>query len=743
MKSGRRIGILGAAALLIILAALPASSAAQTAPASKSLTVERIFSEPNLSGELTRGLVWSPDSKQLGYFATSGSGKDAKTELWVMDAATDARRLLISADKLELMLPPPPVHATQATGAARRPPSQYQWAPDGEALLFIGDTSLTWFDLKTQKPRTLVSGKDAIADSKISPDGRWVSFVRDHNLWLVDVANAALRPLTKGGTEDVREGELDWVYPEELQLDSAYWWSPDSSAIAYLEMDERPVTKYPIRDSLTDPTEIDWERYPQAGSANPIVHVYVTPVAGGESRLMDTGKDTDIYIPRVNWLPDSKQLAIQRLNRAQTVLELLIADIGTGRTRTALTEKDAYWINVRDDLHFFHDGRRFLWSSERSGYRHLYLYNVDGTQIAQLTHGDWEVSRVVSVDEARSLVYFTATKKTPLERQLYRVALDGSGLMQITQQAGTHMVNFAPDSGAFVDMFSNATTPPRQDLVRADGTEIAAINENKVDELASYPVSPVEFLTVKAHDGVSLNAMMIKPVGFDATRKYPVIVYTYGGPSAQVVVNAWQGFVYLWHEMLAEKGFLIFAVDNRGSTGRGHVFEEPIHNHLGALELSDQRDGVAYLRTLPYVDGSRIGIWGISYGGYMTLNAMFETSDDFKAGFAGSPVTDWRLYDTIYTERYMGLPQTHAAEYKASSPVTTAPELRGKLLVSVGTGDDNVHFENTLEMLNELIDAQKYAEVAIFPGRGHGISDPDGRIVLFRRVTDFFMQNLQ
>ncbi len=664
------------------------ASAATPAP-SKPLTVDRIYSQPSLSGQLTRGIAWAPDSKQISFFKTDGGGREAKAELWAMDVATGQRRALLSADKLESLLPSDSGRTTQATGLGRHSPAQYQWAPSGGALLFQGPTSLAWFELKTQASRTLVSGKESIADPKISPDGRYVSFVRNHNLWLVSVADGKERALTEGGTEEVRKGELDWVYPEELEITTAYWWAPDSSAIAYFEMDERKV-----------------------------------------------------YIARVNWLTDSKHLAIQRLNRQQTVLDLLIADATNGQTRTALNETDQYWINISNDLHFLKDGKRFLWSSERTGFRHLYLYDLEGKQLAQITKGDWEVSAVDAVDEGKGMVYFTGTAKSPLERHLYRVSLDGSAISRITIHNGTHGVNMAPDVSAFVDTYSDVMTPPRQDVARADGSLLRVIDENKVSELAEYHLSAPQFLSVKSHDGVPLNAVMIKPPDFDASKKYPVLVFTYGGPHAQVVLNAWGGNTALWHQLMVQKGYIIFSLDNRGSAGRGHLFEEPIHYRLGAQELSDQLDGVAYLKSLSYVDGNRIGIWGWSYGGHMTLHAMFEASGTFKAGFAGGPVTDWHFYDSIYTERYLGLLPQNEHGYRESSPIDKAAGLKGKLLIAHGTGDDNVHFANTLALINELIEHGKYVEVMPFPGRGHGVSDPAARKVLMNRVTQFFLDNL-
>src|SRR6267142_5703343 len=410
------------AALLLSAFFSSSTTAQQLATSGKALTVEGIYSMPSLSGRLTPGLTWTPDGKQLSYFETKGSGKEAKTELWVMDATNGERRLLVVADKLESVLPADSSKPTQATGLGRRAPTQYQWAPDGSAILFQGPTALAWLDLKSQAARTLVSGKAAIADPKISPNGKFVSFVRDHNLWLVNLADGKERAITQGGTEEIRKGELDWVYPEELEIKTAYWWSPDSSAIAYLEMDERKVSRYPLVDFSSPSGEAEMERYPTAGGANPIVRVFVVLLNGGEPRAMDTGAETDIYIPRVNWLPDSKQLAIQRLNRAQTRLDLLIADSSTGKMHTALSENDTNWINLGDDLYFLKNGKRFLWSSERSGYRHLYLFDLEGKQLAQLTKGEWEVSAVDAVDEAKGLVYFTATEKSPLERGLYRAA---------------------------------------------------------------------------------------------------------------------------------------------------------------------------------------------------------------------------------------------------------------------------------------------------------------------------------
>jgi dipeptidyl-peptidase-4 len=445
----------------------------------------------------------------------------------------------------------------------------------------------------------------------------------------------------------------------------------------------------------------------------------------------------------VDWLPDSRRVAIQRLTRTQNKIDLLFADAGTGRAQTVLAEMDQSWINVNDDLQFIAHGERFLWSSERTGFRHLYLYDLAGKQLAQITRGDWQVDGVEAVDEDGAQVYFISTQESPLERHLYRVSLGGGEPVRLTTARGTHSVNVAPDSTHFVDTFSTALTPPRQELYRADGTRLATLAENKVAELGEYRLSPVEFLTVPGADGTMLHASLIKPRDFDPARKYPVLVYLYGGPHVQLVRDQWQGANFLWNEMMAQKGFLIFTVDNRGSSGRGHAFESAIFHRFGEVELADQLAGVNWLKRQAYVDGERIGIWGWSFGGYMSCLAMLRAGDTFKAGFAGAPVTDWRYYDTIYTERYMGLPQDNPNGYRDSSPVNYASGLRGKLLIAHASGDDNVHFGNTLALADKFVDAQKYAEFLIYAGRGHGITDPPARIHVFNRVAQFFLENLK
>jgi dipeptidyl-peptidase-4 len=747
--------------LALLLCAAAALAPAALAQQRRDLSVERIYGAPSLSGQVLRDVRWSPDGKRLSYLAGAGD----KAEIWAVDASTGERRVLVDAAHLRDVLLSPASRGQQ-TGLGRLTPSQYRWAPDSQALLFIGAQQLAWYDLKTQSSRHLLPasaasgskisdpGETTLDDARISPDGLWVSFIRDHDIWVVSTTGgspaAAGRPatagrprqVTRGGNETVRNGELDWVYPEELDLQTAYWWSPDSSKIAFLQLNESPVGKYPLVDELAYGGELNEERYPVAGSPNPVARVGIAAIAGGDVRWMDTGADKTVLIARVNWLPDSRRVAIQRMPRLQNRLDLLFADAGSGRTQTILTETDKTWINVNDGLQFLADGQRFLWASERSGFRHLYLYDLSGKQLAQITRGDWEVESVQRIDEAGGQIYFTSTQNSPVERQLYRVALSGGEPVQITRERGTHGINLAPDGKHFVDAFSTAMTPPRQDLYNAEGSRVAVLAENKVAELDSYGLTRVEFLTVPGTEGNMLHAALIKPRDFDPSRKYPVLVYLYGGPGVQLVRDQWQGANFLWNQMMAQKGFVIFTVDNRGSTGRGHAFESAIFRRFGEAELADQLAGVNWLKRQSYVDGDRIGVWGWSYGGYMTCLAMLKAGDTFKAGFAGAPVTDWRYYDTIYTERYMGLPSDNPNGYRDSSPVNYAAGLRGKLLVAHASGDDNVHFGNTLGLADKLVDAQKYAEFMIYAGRGHGISDAAARIHVFNRVTQFFVENL-
>jgi dipeptidyl-peptidase-4 len=741
------LGVLAASLSTPLLAQSPA------AQSGKEITIDRLFRPPSLGGRTTQGIEWAPDSKRFSYLDRQGSGQNAELQLWTMDAATGERTVLVNAATLKSVMQPEKANTSQSTGLGRVQADNYLWSPDADSLLFIGSNSLVLLDLKTMTPKSILSSEQEIEDPKFSPDSHWISFSRNANLFVVNISSGAVTALTTGGSEELLQGKLDWVYPEELDTRTAYWWSPDSTKIAYYEMDERPVTRYPIMDMSSPIGGTEYTRYPQAGEANPMVRVGVVSITGGETKWLDTGNDTDVYLARVNWLPDSRRVAIQRLNRAQNQLDLLFADAATGASKTILTESDKYWINISDDLYFFSDNKRFLWSSERTGYRHFYLYDTDGNELAQLTSGDWAISDLggfgpgsanhPAVDEASGYIYFTTNKDNVRETQLYRVSVSNKSLTRITKDAGSHSARIAPDTSAFIDTYSTAATPSRQDLYRIDGTKVAVVNEGKVPELAEYKLSPVEFVEVTADDGTKLDASIVKPLNFNPAKKYPVLINVYGGPHVQLVRNSWGGLRYLLDQVYAAKGYILFTLDNRGSWGRGHAFETLLYHHMGKIELQDQLAGVKYLKSLGYVDPARIGITGGSYGGYMTLEALFNAPDVFKLGVSDAPVTDWKLYDTIYTERYMGRPQDNADGYKDSSPVNQAEYLKGKLMLVHGTGDDNVHFANSVELLNAMIDGGHYPDQFMaFPGRGHGISDPAARMLEIQRTVEFILGNL-
>jgi dipeptidyl-peptidase-4 len=733
-------------------ATLTLAQTAAPANAKKQLTLDRLFSGPYLGGQATEGIEWAPDGKHFSYLERNAADRSA-LELWTMDRATGERKLLVTAETLKSAMQPERASATQGTGLARVQAESYKWSPSGEALLFSGSGNIVLLELKTLSSKTLVTGEDDVEDPKFSPDGKWVSFVRNFDLWVVNVANGETKALTTGGSEELLKGKLDWLYPEELDTVTAYWWSPDSSKIAYYQMDERPVTHYPITDMSAPTGGTTYTRYPQTGEANPIVSVGVVGVPGGETKWMDTGGEKGVYIPRVEWLRDSSRVAIQRLNRAQNRLDLLFCDAATGASATIVTDTDKYWINISDDLYFFADNKRFLWSSERTGFRHYYLYDLSGKLLEQLTSGDWSITggggfgpgsnSHPAVDEKHGYIYFSSDKESPTQTHLYRVSMRDRTITQVTHATGSHEVKISPDAAAFIDEYSNAMTPTRQDLYRMDGTRVAVINEGKVPELAEYDLSPLEFVEIPASDGTKMYASILKPPHLDPSKKYPVLINVYGGPGVQTIHDDWEGLGFLLEEMFADKGYIVFALDNRGSLGRGHAFETPIFHQFGKVELEDQLAGVKYLNSLGYVDSARIGIMGGSYGGYMTLNALFNSPDTFKLGVSLSPVTDWRLYDTAYTERYMGRPQDNADAYAASSPVNQAAKLKGKLMLVHGTGDDNVHFTNSIELLNALIDSGHYPDqLMVFPGRGHGISDPGAFIQLYTRITEFILNNL-
>ena len=695
----------------------------------KPITIDTLMESGDHS-ERPGAPAWSPTGKE---FAFQKGGK-----LWLYDIGARKAQELLDLSELNKAAVKPPEDEAFDWQNRRVAESSFTWDKSGEQLLIAAGGDLFLLQKSSKKWEQLTATAIAERDPKLSPDGKRLAFRRGHDLYTLDIASKAVTRLTSDGSGTLLNGELNWVYPEELNLSTAFWWSGDSQHIAYLQFDISHEFVYPQIDLTHLRGMAEPEHYPQAGTPNADVRVGIVPPTGGQTRWIDLGETRGSLLARVHWTPDSSAIVVHRLNRVQDHLDLLRADAKTGQVRTLLSETDPNWINL-GDFHFLEDGR-FLLTSERDGFRHLYLYSADGKDAKRLTQGQWEVSGVSGIDEKQKLVYFVATEASPLERHLYSVSLNGGALKRITQPAGTHGISMAPDQRTFIDAFSSLTSPAQLTIHSINGGEIAIFREADRKVLDDHDLLPTEISTFSTKDGVKLFARMIKPANFDPARKYPAIVMVYGGPGAQTVRNAWSGAN--WDQVLAARGFVVWQVDNRGSTGRGHAFETPIYRRLGKIELADQLEGVQHLVGLGFVDPARIGIYGWSYGGYMTLYSLLNAPDTFRAGIAGAPVTSWHNYDTIYTERYLGLPSENAEGYQKSSAVEYAANLKAKLLIVHNIEDDNVLFQNTMQMAARLEKENKLFDMILYPQKSHGVVGPIRRNLL-EKTTDFFERTLR
>jgi dipeptidyl-peptidase-4 len=655
-------------------------------------------------------IVWAPEGKRFAWM-------EEKT-ISQYDVASKKRKQLLALGPLEEKAVKPPKQEGTDWQNRRVSEQSFQWSSNGQEMLISLQGDLFLLHTDTAKWEQLTATPEVERDPKLSPDGRFVSFRREHDLYSLEVASKKVTRLTTDGSATLWNGELDWVYPEELNLATAHWWSPDSGQIAYLQFDVGHESIFPQVDLLSWRAFTEPERFPQPGTPNADVRLGVVAAEGGPTRWMDIGETRDHLLARVDWAPDGREVAYQRLNRIQNRLDLGLADVRTGVSRVLLTEEDSYWVNVNDDFRFLNRGKQFLWGSERDGYLHLYLGSIDDKHVSQsqITKGEWEVTEVAGVNEETREVFFVSSEQSPLERQLYRVRLDGKQKQRLSGGAGTHSISMSPTTAYYMDTASSLATPPRRTLHESDGSQIAVYKEATPPDVELLPTQIVQ---IKATDGVQLYARMIKPAAFSADKKYPVIVMVYGGPGVQTVHDAWSGAGF--DQVLAQNGYLIWQLDNRGSAGRGHTWESKIYHETGAHELNDQLDGIRYLATLGFADMARVGISGWSYGGYMTLYALANAPGVFKAGIAGAPVTDWRNYDSIYTERYMGLPEENAEGYKRSSPQTNAGEIKARLLILHNIEDDNVHFQNSLQMANVLEREGRQFQMIVYPQKSHGV----------------------
>lgn len=733
MRTPVRHLALGLAALL---AAAPAPAQQQTQPS--QLSVERIFASSDFRQQGLPAIQWMKDGQRYTFVGENG-------DLMVEDAATGRREVMVPASAL----------VPQGGGEAIEI-EDYEWSDDERKLIIFTNTQRVWrtntrgkyyvwdLDRRTLTPVSTQNGWQMFA--KLSPDGGKVGFVRDNDLYVTDLATGGETRLTRDGSEQIINGTFDWVYEEELGVQDGWRWSPDGQRIAFWRIDQSPVrTFYMIQETDSLYSQPIALRYPKAGTPNPIARIGVIGIGGGETTWMDTGNDPEVLLARMEWAESPTEVVIQRTNRIQNRIDVLLADATTGRSRVLFTETDAAWVDVTDDFTWLNDGRQFLWTSERDGWNHLYVYNRDGSVARQLTRGPWEVTRVMGVDERGGWVYFGGTREGPAERHVYRVRLNGRGEIQkLSREPGTHNAAVSPAGTYYLDLYSTVTTPAVTRLHRADGTEVRTLVDNARarEALGRLAVNAPEFFTIRTQDGAELNAWMIKPAGFDPSRRYPVLMYVYGGPGSQTVLNAWGGTRYLWHQLLAQRGYIVVSVDNRGTGARGRDFKKSVYLKLGQQETADQIEAANWLARQPYVDAGRIGIWGWSYGGYMTAMALTRPGSPFKAGISVAPVSDWGLYDTIYTERFMRTPQENPEGYRLGSPIHAAANLRGKLLLIHGTGDDNVHFQNSVRLANALQAAGKQFQFMAYPNRTHSISGGPTSPHLFNMMTDWIVQNL-
>jgi dipeptidyl-peptidase-4 len=732
---------------------------ADTAVSHAELTIDRLFDAPALAGPTIAGLKISPDGSRVTYLQSKPEDKDC-LDLWEYGIREGRARILVDSSALA---PKRGLSDEESNRRERQRTAalsgilEYSFAPSGTALLFPLGGNLYYYDLTRCADDALLQinqSESSASDASISPTGRFVAFVRDQNLYVHDIAKNRAKALTEDGAGPIKNGIAEFVAQEEMDRSTGYWWAPDARHVAFTRVDETPVKLTERFEIAADNVATFAQRYPVAGGCNVLVRLGVADTDGRAVTWIDLGDDTDIYLARVNWLPDGRTLAIQRQSRDQRRLDLLFADIDTGESRVVLTETSATWIELHDEISFLTQSKEFIWASSRDGFRHLYLFDYQGQMLRQLTAGDWTVDdfrarAIKGIDERRRLVYFSATAHSPTGRQLYSTSLDTQDpgkIDRISQVDGLHGIIMSPDAGFYADHFTSRTQPPQVNLHAMDGALMAHLIENRLD--AQHPEaayladnSVPELGTLSAQDGQRLYYRLFKPRHFDAAKRYPAIVDVYGGPGVQRVLDNWTGSSFT--QILTRAGYVVYQLDNRGSGFRGTAFQAPIHRKLGEVEVADQVLGARWLAAQDFVDPAQIGVWGWSYGGYLTLMLMFKAPDVFAAGVAGAPVTDWRLYDTHYTERYLERPEVNAAGYAESSVLPYAKGLGGKLLVMHGMADDNVLFLHSTKLFRKLQDLGKPFDVMVYPGAKHGLTrQHDGRHA-YATIKRFFDDELR
>ena len=726
--------------LAIGLLSLTASLGAQ-AP-QRGLTVDLIYDPQariNFSGIPSPDITWlDADSYLLVQRAERGGFEWLK-----VDAASGRTTPFFDQSRMEAALATlPGMSPAEASRMARS--NDFTLNAARTAALFSIDDDLYSYDIPSNRAVRLTSAAGAEEEATFSPDGRRVAFVRGHNLFLVDVASQREQAVTTDGGKEVLNGKLDWLYQEEIYGRGrfrAYWWSPDSTRVAFLQLNERPVPDYTVVDHIPYHPELEVTDYPKAGDPNPTVRLGLATANGGAPSWVDLSSyaASDFLIVNVGWAPGA-QVVFQVQDREQTWLDLNLADPATGRPRKVLRETTKAWVNENGSPVWLKDGS-FLWFSERSGFKHLYQYRPDGSQIRQVTTGRWDVRTLYGVDETSRAVYFSSGARRHVDTDIYRIGLDDGAMTRVSRAEGTHSANFNPAYTRYIDRWSDVTTPTQVRLHSADGSELRVISANRVQALSDFWLSKPEFVDVNARDGFVMDGMIIRPPGFDPSRRYPVYQLTYAGPTAAVVRNEWGGSTYLFHQMLAQRGVVVWLLDNRSASGKGAESQWPVYGNFGENELRDLEDGITWLKDQPYIDPTRIVLSGWSFGGFMTAYALTH-STSWAGGIVGAPVTDWRDYDTVYTERYMKTPEHNADGYRKSAPRFAAGSLHGRMLLLHGTMDENVHLQNSVQFIYELQQAGKSFEMMLYPRSRHGIGDPRLNAHLRQTMFDFVMRTV-
>ena len=600
------------------------------------------------------------------------------------------------------------------------------------------------YDTKANKLMTIFD--KPIMNASLSPTKDNVAFGFENNLYVKNLIEGDAQQITKDGEKNkVINGITDWVYEEEFAFVKAFEWSPDGKNLAYIKFDESEVPEFTMvnfRDDLY-PEYVTW-KYPKVGEKNAVVSVHLYNLETKKTMEVDLGNMDDMYIPRIKWTQENDKLCVFKMNRHQNHLELILADADDGSTIMLYTEKNKYYIDITDNLTFLKDKKHFVWTSEVDGYNHIYLYDMKGKLKNQITKGEYDVTNLYGVDEENEMVYYQASKKSAMQKEVYKTSFTGRETKELSKEVGTSSAQFSDTYDYYVLNHSTINTPPSYVVYDKNGKQVRSIEDNtrlaKTKNLSD--TAPIEFINFDTEKGVNLNGWMLKPNNFDANKQYPVFMYLYGGPGSQQVTDSWKGQNYWWFQMLAQEGYIVACIDNRGTGGRGEEFKKMTYLKLGHYETIDQIDAAKYLGALPYTDASRIGIFGWSYGGYMSSLCILKGSDVFKAAIAVAPVTSWKWYDTIYTERYMRTLEENKEGYEDNSPIYFADQLKGNYLLVHGMGDDNVHWQNSVEMANALIAANKQFDTYYYPNRNHGIYGGPTRLHLYTKMTNFLLEKL-